>query len=117
MMTHFFVRQEGAYERVEMSDIRYFEASKNYCKIWLAHRYIVVPLSLKQMESQVPANEFIRIHRAYLISLRHLKAFNSNKVWVGEKGLPIGEGRLAELKQKVSILQAQPTGEEKEVRN
>jgi two-component system LytT family response regulator len=113
-MTHFFVRQGRAYERVEVADILYLESSKNYCKIWLAQRYVFVPLSLKQMESQLPTGEFIRIHRAYLISLRHLKAFNFDKAWVEDKELPIGEGRLAELKQVVSILQAQPAGTGKE---
>jgi DNA-binding LytR/AlgR family response regulator len=114
MMTHFFVRQGRAFERVEVADILYLESSKNYCKIWLAQRYVFVPLSLKQMEAQLPATEFIRIHRAYIVSLRHLKAFNYEKAWVEEKELPIGEGRFAELKQGLSILQAQPADTEKE---
>jgi two-component system, LytTR family, response regulator len=113
-MTHFFVRQGRAYERVEVAEIRYLESSKNYCKIWLAQRYVFVPLSLKQMETQLPATEFIRIHRAYIISLRHLRSFNYEKVWVDGKELPIGEGRVAELKQVVSILKVQSTGREKE---
>jgi DNA-binding LytR/AlgR family response regulator len=114
-MTHFFVRQGKAYERVEVAEIRYLESSKNYCKIFLAQRYVFVSVSLKQMELQLPASHFIRVHRAYIISLRHLRSFDYSKAWVDGKELPIGDGRFSELKQAVTILRAQPAGAGKEV--
>jgi two-component system, LytTR family, response regulator len=114
-MTHFFVRVDRAYERVEVADIRYLEASKNYCKIWLAERHVVAPVSLKNMESRLPANEFFRIHRAYVISLRYLKGFDHLRVLLDGQELPIGDGRFNELKQAVVLLQTQPDGAANEV--
>jgi DNA-binding LytR/AlgR family response regulator len=104
MMTHFYVRQSWGYERIEMADIRYLEASKKYCKIWLAGRHFFVKTSLKQMEIKLPGSAFIRVHRAYIISLRYLKSFNYSKAWVDGKELPIGERGFSVLRQAVTIL-------------
>ncbi len=63
-------------EFVEYASIRLFEASNNYTIIHLADgEQKMVSKTLKAVQSQLPSNEFVRIHQSYIINLRNLKKF------------------------------------------
>jgi DNA-binding LytR/AlgR family response regulator len=86
---YLFVRSEKRIEKIELHDILYIESLGNYVNIYTATKRIVAYLTLKGLESQLPAHEFIKIHQSFLVSFSKINAIEGNQVRIGEKALPI----------------------------
>ncbi len=84
-----FVRSEKRIEKIELKDILYIESLGNYVNIYMENKKIIAYLTLKGMESQLPATEFIKIHQSYLVSVPGIEAIEGNQVNIRNKLLPI----------------------------
>lgn len=89
----FFVNAEYSLVRVNLADIRYVEGLKDYVKIYLAGtpKPVVTRLSLRALEKKLPAGEFIRTHKSYLVQLSRVGALRKQTLMVGEAEIPIGD--------------------------
>ncbi len=98
-----YIKSEGMSYPVLLSDIQYCEAMKNYTKVILSNGKILKPLvSFSKMEQELieMSNDFLRVHRSFLISKKHLTAVKNTTVMVGNSEVPIG------LQYKDAFLQA-----------
>lgn len=84
-----FVRSEKRIEKIELKSILYIESMGNYVNIYTENKRIIAYLTLKGLESQLPAHEFIKIHQSFLVSFSQINAIEGNQVRVGDKILPI----------------------------
>ncbi|MFI5128412.1 MAG: LytR/AlgR family response regulator transcription factor [Chitinophagales bacterium] len=103
MQDFFFIHDNKQYLQILFSEIEYIEALKKYVKIYTASTPHLVPVSLVYAESRLPSESFCRIHKSYIISLRHAKRFDHEFVFVGGKTVPIGKHYRDILQQKVNI--------------
>jgi len=87
---HIFIRAEGKFFRISFSDIIYIEGMKDYLKIHSTEHVIVTHQTMIDMENILPGNNFIRIHKSYIVSIAHIKAVFGNSVDMGQMQLPIG---------------------------
>ena len=76
-----FVKTDYKTLRVSLSDIRYVEGMSEYLKLYLNSqpKPIITLLSMKKMEELLPQN-FMRIHRSYIVNLDVVKEVNKNRV-------------------------------------
>ena len=89
----FFLKTDYRIVKVAVSDIRYVEGMSEYLKVWLEGqpKPIITLLSMKKMEERLPDN-FMRIHRSYIINLDKIQEVNKNRVIMdAETYLPIGD--------------------------
>jgi len=89
----FFLKTDYRIVKVAVSDIRYIEGMSEYLKVWLEGqpKPIVTLLSMKKMEERLPDN-FMRIHRSYIINLDKIQEVNKNRVIMdADTYLPIGD--------------------------
>jgi len=89
LSSYLFVRSEKRIEKIELADILYIESLGNYVNICTETRRIAAYLTLKGIESQLPANEFIKIHQSFLVSLSRINAIEGSQVILKNKALPI----------------------------
>ncbi len=87
--SYIFVRSEKRIEKIELADILYIESIGNYVNICTEHKKIIVYLTLKGIESQLPSSEFIKIHQSFLVSLSQINAIEGNQVILKNKELPM----------------------------
>lgn len=87
--SYLFVRSEKRIEKIELADILYIESLGNYVNIYTDSKKIIAYLTLKGLESQLPAQEFIKIHQSYLVSFSKINAIEGNQVILNNKTLPI----------------------------
>lgn len=87
--SYLFVRSEKRIEKVELKEILYIESFGNYVNIHTESKKIVAYLTLKGLEAQLPANEFIKIHQSFLVSFSRISAIEGNQVIINQKSLPI----------------------------
>ena len=89
----FFLKTDYRIVKVAVSDIRYIEGMSEYLKVWPEGqpKPIITLLSMKKMEERLPDN-FMRIHRSYIINLDKIQEVNKNRVIMdADTYLPIGD--------------------------
>ena len=92
--TGLFVRQGGTFRRLAPEQILYAEGMQNYVKLHLADEAIVIHQTMNSLESMLPAEEFFRIHRSYLVNTSHITSIAGNRVFVKNTELPISAQRI-----------------------
>lgn len=89
-----YIKSEGMSYPVVLGDIQYCEAMKNYTKVILSSGKILKPLlALSKMEQDLlkESDDFLRVHRSFLISKKHITAVKSTSVIVGKYEVPVGQ--------------------------
>jgi DNA-binding LytR/AlgR family response regulator len=86
---YIFVKSEGKFIRINMDDIFYIEALKEYVRIFTTEGTLVVYQTMQNLEEKLPPDQFFRIHRSYIIGVRHIKAIEGNSVLVHKTQLPV----------------------------
>lgn len=89
-----FLKTDYKVIRIDVKDVRYVQSMSEYLKIFLEGRAkpVIVLLSMKKMEERLPENQFMRIHRGYIINLKKIQEVNKNRVIMDEETyLPIGD--------------------------
>ncbi|MEJ7770164.1 MAG: response regulator transcription factor [Chitinophagaceae bacterium] len=74
--TYFFANVEYSLVKIVFSDIRYIEGLKDYIKVHLASssKPVVTRMSMKSMEEVLPAVQFVRVHKSFIVSVAHITA-------------------------------------------
>jgi DNA-binding LytR/AlgR family response regulator len=93
-----YLRSERKMVKILFEDILFIESLKDYVKIKTAHKTVLSRQAISSLEEMLPKEEFVRIHRSYIVSLSKIDSFNADSVDVAGTELPIG--RL--FKQDVS---------------
>lgn len=89
---YLFVKSEYRMLRVNFDDIRYVEGMREYVRIHIRNeKPIMTLLSMKAMEAQLPQEDFMRVHRSYIVNLKEVKTIERSRIVFGEEYIPIGE--------------------------
>ncbi len=93
------VKQEYNNVSIPLSEILYIEAMEGYVKIFRENGICTVSrVILKNMGSQLPENDFIRIHRSYIINKSKVRRFNRREIeLINGRKLPIGRQYSADV--------------------
>lgn len=88
----FFVKKEGknSFIKVFLRDVLYVESLKNYISIQLHNERIVTYNTLKSFKESLPQNEFIQIHKSFVVAIPHIHKIDNDSIWINEKELPLG---------------------------
>lgn len=87
-----FVKTDGKnkFQKVLLSDMLYVESLQNYVCIHTSKEQIITHSSLKNVVESLPGNDFIQIHKSYVVALKHIESTDSFSVFMNGKELPIG---------------------------
>lgn len=87
--SYIFIKSEKRIEKIELNDILYAESVGNYVCIYTSNKKILAYLTMKSLESQLPSNEFIKIHQSYLVNASKIDAIEGNGIKIGARSLPM----------------------------
>lgn len=100
---HLFVKTgiKGELQRVNFDDIDYIEAMKNYISFHSGAKKTLVYASMKEIEDHLPRNQFIRIHKSFIIPVKKITGIKGNSILLKDvqAEILIGESYKAELMQ------------------
>jgi two-component system, LytTR family, response regulator len=89
---YFFVNAEYGLVKIVFSDIHLIEGLKDYLKIHLGEtKPLIIRMSLKAIEEKLPPGKFFRIHKSYIISVKHITTIRKNSVFLGDLELPLSD--------------------------
>lgn len=86
-----FVKTDYKIVKVEHNDILYIEGMRDYRCIVTPHCKIVTATTFSELETLLPKQLFVRIHKSYIVSLQKIKSIEHHRVYIEDKILPIGE--------------------------
>lgn len=99
-----FVRAEYENVKINFADILFIEGLKDYVKIYTTDsKYTLTLISLLKLENLLSSKGFARIHRSYIINIKHIKSIQKNKVLMAEKRIPISESYKTSFFEKINI--------------
>lgn len=79
---------------INLKDVILVEAMNNYVKIYRKGLPTVVPqVTMKEIESMLPDDTFVRIHRSYIIALPFVEKFSNKTVYLQDFPRPVPAGR------------------------
>ena len=76
--------------KVNHSDLIFIEGQHEYVTFHTANRRITALYSLKNLEQILPKDQFLRIHKSYIVSFHHIEDIEASSVTVGGKKIPVG---------------------------
>jgi DNA-binding LytR/AlgR family response regulator len=88
-----FIKSEYRIIKVKFEDILFCEGMKDYTQVYLKGKAdpILTLSNLKSFSIKLPSDEFIRVHRSYIVSLSHIDSIARNEIYIGKKIIPIGD--------------------------
>jgi DNA-binding LytR/AlgR family response regulator len=97
----FFVNVDYSLVKVLFADIIWVEGSGDYVKVHLLStpKPLLVRMSGKLLEAELPADKFLRIHKSYIVAIASITAVRKNSVFIKEMELPVGETYRDTLRQ------------------
>ena len=88
--------------RISYDDIHYIQSWGNYLKFFLLDQNIkIVRKTIKMVESELPTNQFLRIHKSYIVNIRYIKAIEGNQIKLDDMKLPIGKSYQVNVKKTI----------------
>lgn len=87
---HFFVKCEGKIEKVFYNDLNFVESMANYVTLHTSRRKMIVYLTLKGIQEQLPADQFIQVHKSFLVNINKVTSIEGNMLHVGNTGITMG---------------------------
>lgn len=98
---YFFVKCDYRYEKIRFQDILYVEGMENYVVIYTATQKFVTLLRMKTVEDTLPASDFIRIHKSFIVSLPAISSIDGNEIIISGKRLPMSREKKSEIMERV----------------
>jgi len=88
---YIFIRADYSLLKIALADIIYIEGLDDYLKIHLAgSNPIVARMTMKTMIEKLPARDFIRVHRSYIIPLNRIESYRNKTILVAGEEIPTG---------------------------
>jgi len=98
-LEYIFVYAEYRMKKIPLQDIIYIESLDDYIKIHLINdKPVMTLMSLKKISEKLPSGLFVRIHRSYISSVKHLTELSGRKIRLANgTELPVGESYASEV--------------------
>ena len=87
---YILVKSEHKVHKIKLADILFIQSMREYVAYHTPEGRILSLNSLKQLELDLPEDQFIRIHKSYIVSIDKIKTLEGNLLHIGKEKLPIG---------------------------
>lgn len=87
---HFFVKSDGKIARVNYNELLYVEAMANYVTLYTTRKKMVVYLTMKGIQENLPAGQFLQVHKSYIVNTDKIAHIEGNMLDLGEAKITIG---------------------------
>ena len=94
---HFFIKCNNQIEKVFYHDLIYAEAMLNYVMLYTNSKKMMVYITIKSLEEQVPADSFIKVHKTFIVNKSKIKSIEGNTLDIGIEKITISQN----LREKV----------------
>ncbi|MEM6524209.1 MAG: LytTR family DNA-binding domain-containing protein [Bacteroidota bacterium] len=87
---YIYLKADKRMVKVLLNDIRYIESLKDYVRLKTSGRDVITHQTISYFEEKLPEDQFIRIHRSFIVPIKKIESFSASAIEVPGKELPIG---------------------------
>lgn len=99
---YIFLKADKKFHKINLSDILYFESLGDYVIVFAEGKKIVTKERISNLQENLPDDQFLQIHRQYIISISKIESVGPGFVEINKKKIPVGRSfkeKLSELLQ------------------
>jgi DNA-binding LytR/AlgR family response regulator len=85
-----FIKDGTTNYKINFNDLLYIQAYGNFAKIHLLSQTLVVSMTMKQLEEDLPETLFTRVHKSYIVNIQKVSKIEGNFVFIEKVVVPIG---------------------------
>ena len=91
-ITYLFIKSDYKLIKINLNDVLYLSGLKDYTQIYLRGKAspLTTLQNLKEFESKLPQNDFVRVHRSYIVAMVQIDYISRNEIIIGTTHIPIG---------------------------
>ena len=100
-----FLKVDGEYRQIAISDIIYVSGMKDYVMFYLDNerRPLVTHLTMKAVEEMLPTQQFMRVHRSFIVCLDKIRKVDRNDcIYIGDEIIHVTEAYLDNFQKFLS---------------
>lgn len=88
-----FLKSDYKIRRINFNDILYIEGLKDYVKVFTQNnpKPVLSLISLKALESKLPSEKFMRIHRSFIVNLERIEVIERSRIVFGKAYIPVSD--------------------------
>jgi DNA-binding LytR/AlgR family response regulator len=98
---YFFIKADNKLVKIFFNEILFAEALQNYVTIHLADKKYMTYLTFKSVEEYLPAGEFIKVHKSYIVAISKIDSIEGSDIRVGERHIPVSRNLKDEVMEKL----------------
>lgn len=106
MEDRLFIRHKNQMIKVNLSEIQFAKADRNYCKLQTDKQSFYLSIPLISIEAKLPSDQFIRVHRSYLVNIKKIESVNENLEYLSIEGneIPISRRLKDEVAKRIKMV-------------
>ena len=87
----FFVRSGNSFEKIVFDELLFIEAAQNYCALHTTRGKFLTLSTIHALEEQLPADQFLRVQKSYIVSIGKIQSVNALEVIIGPHTIPVSK--------------------------
>nr|WP_236676083.1 LytTR family DNA-binding domain-containing protein [Chryseolinea lacunae] len=96
-----YVRADRKMVKIMVDEIQYIESLKDYVKI-VTTRQVITKQTTTALEEMLPEQDFVRIHRSFIVALKKIDSYSHHAVFMGKTELPVGPLYRQDIMKRLS---------------
>ncbi|MNE22583.1 Transcriptional regulatory protein YpdB [compost metagenome] len=98
---HIFVKADRKLFRLELNEIQYIEAMKDYVMIHTKDKKLMVAMNIKTIFNQLPNTDFVRINKSFVVNLNKVESVDNHWVTIAGFEMPLGASFKDDLLERI----------------
>lgn len=98
-----FLNVDKTFHKIQFQEIFYVESERNYLTLVSKQQKLSFIGALRTWKEKLPENQFIQIHKSFVINKDHVDKITGNEVYIHDKRIPIGRTFKARLFEVLDI--------------
>lgn len=86
-----FIKSDSKMIKINLTDILFIEGLKDYLSIQTSTEKLITLQNLKTFEQHLNPQQFMRVHKSYIVSLNKIDTIERNRIFIGEHVIPVGD--------------------------
>ena len=99
-----FIKSDSKFIQINIDNIFWIQAKGNYIQVNTSMGKYIVLSTMKDIRTKLPDNEFIRVHRSFIVRIDKIEAIEDNYLIVNNKQVIIGRSYKEKLEKKLNML-------------
>jgi DNA-binding LytR/AlgR family response regulator len=99
-----FIKESKVIRKLNLNDIMWMEAKGDYVKVHVLGKNHIIHSSLRALEDRLPAQQFIRVHRSYIIAFNKIDYIEDMVVHIHDATIPVSDSYREQLLTKLNLL-------------